>query len=33
MTRAAGAVYVCRGTSCLAPAFSPDELRERLTTG
>jgi len=29
-TRAAAAVYVCRGTSCLAPAFSPNELRERL---
>ena len=27
------AVYVCRGTSCLAPAFSPDELSERLATG
>jgi hypothetical protein len=27
------AVYVCRGASCLAPAFSPDELNERLAAG
>ncbi|MBN2203738.1 MAG: thioredoxin domain-containing protein [Thermoleophilia bacterium] len=30
-TRTAAAVYVCRGTSCLAPAHSPDELRQRLS--
>jgi uncharacterized protein YyaL (SSP411 family) len=30
---AATAIYVCRGTSCLAPAFSPDELSERLAAG
>jgi uncharacterized protein YyaL (SSP411 family) len=27
---AAAAIYVCRGASCLAPAHSPRELRERL---
>jgi hypothetical protein len=29
--RAAAAVYVCRGSSCLAPAYSPEELRARLS--
>jgi len=30
---AAPAVYVCRGTSCLAPASSPEELARRLAGG
>ena len=30
---AAAAVYVCRGTSCLAPAHSQAELSERLAAG
>ncbi len=29
----AAAAYVCRGASCLAPARSPQELRERLAGG